>query len=107
MRKIIRFEVTLAAVVLLAGAAGFAQSPGEAIYKAKCTNCHGPAGLANSGISMLMKVKPVSDPSVRNMPEEEMVEATRKGMGKMQGYKSELNDAQIKSVVAYFRTFVK
>jgi mono/diheme cytochrome c family protein len=99
--------VVLVVAASLASAVSFAQSSGEAIYKAKCTNCHGPAGLANSGISMLMKVKPVSDPSVRNMPEEEMVEATRKGMGKMQGYKSELNDAQIKSVVAYFRTFVK
>ena len=34
MSKMIRSHVALAAVVLMAGAAGFAQSSGEAVYKA-------------------------------------------------------------------------
>jgi mono/diheme cytochrome c family protein len=94
-------------VASLACAVGFAQSSGEAIYKARCLNCHGPAGLANSGIGKLMKVKPVTDPSVRNMSEEAMIEAIRKGIGKMQGYKGDLTDTQIKSLAVYFRTFIK
>jgi mono/diheme cytochrome c family protein len=35
------------------------------------------------------------------------VEAVRNGMGKMQPYKDKMTDAQIKTVVGYFRTFLK
>jgi mono/diheme cytochrome c family protein len=107
MNSNIRSVMALAVVVLLASLTGFAQSSGEAIYKAKCMNCHGPTGRANSGIGSLMKVKPVTDPSVQKMNEAEMIEVTRKGMGRMQGFKGELTDAQIKGSVAYFRTFIK
>jgi mono/diheme cytochrome c family protein len=99
--------MVLALVVSLAGAVGFAQSSGEATYKAKCQNCHGLTGLANSGIGKAMKVKPVTDPEVRKLTQSEMIEATRNGMGKMQPYKDSLTDAQIKDAVAYFRTFIK
>ena len=78
MRKTIRFQVALAAVVLLAGAAGFAQSSGEAIYKAKCQSCHGPTGLADTAVGKALKVKPVTDPAVRKFTEAEMVAATSK-----------------------------
>jgi cytochrome c6 len=107
MKNIIRSCVGLVMVASLACALGFAQSSGEATYKAKCLSCHGPDGLANSGIGKLMKVKPVTDPSVRSMSEEAMAEAIRKGMGKMQAYKGDLTDAQIKSSAEYFRTFLK
>jgi mono/diheme cytochrome c family protein len=105
MRKTIRFQVALAAVVLLAGAAGFAQSSGEAIYKAKCQSCHGPTGLADTAVGKALKVKPVTDPAVRKFTEAEMVAATRNGMGKMQPFKDKLTDAQIKDAVACFRSF--
>ena len=53
-----------------------------------------------------MKVKPISDPDVKKLSEAQMVDAVSKGMGKMQPYKDKLTDAQIKDVVAYFRTFL-
>lgn len=107
MKVTVRSLLVLAAGVYLFSAMGFSQSSGEAIYKAKCLNCHGPAGLANSGIGKLMKVKPVTDPSVMKMTEEEMVAATRDGMGRMQAYKDSLTSAQIKASVDYFRAFIK
>ncbi len=107
MNNIVRSGVVLAVAASLSCAMGFAQSSGEATYKARCLNCHGPAGVANSGIGRIMKVKPVTDPSVRSMSEEAMIEVVRKGMGKMQAYKGDLTDAQIKSVAAYFRTLIK
>jgi mono/diheme cytochrome c family protein len=103
----IRFPVTLAAVVFLAGAVGFAQSSGEATYKAKCQGCHGPTGLAESSVGKIMKVKPVTDPSVKKMSLAEMLEITRNGSGKMQAFKDKLSDAQIKDAVEYFRTLIK
>lgn len=107
MNKILRASVELAMIASLACAVCFAQSSGEAVYKAKCMSCHGPAGIANSGIGKIMKVKPVTDPSVREMSKVKMIEVTRTGMGRMQGFKGELTDAQINASVAYFRTFIK
>jgi mono/diheme cytochrome c family protein len=94
-------------VFLFAGATSFAQSSAEATYKAKCQMCHGAAGMADSPAGKSMKVLPATDPAVKNMSEAKMVEAVQNGMGKMQPYKDKLNDAQIKDVVAYFRTFLK
>jgi mono/diheme cytochrome c family protein len=41
------------------------------------------------------------------MTEEQMIEAVRNGMGKMQPYKDKLTDAQIKDSVGYFRSLTK
>jgi len=107
MSKKIRFHVALVATILLAGAVGFAQSSGEALYKSKCQMCHGAKGLAETPAAKAMKVKPITDPEVKGLAEAKMVEAVRNGMGKMQPYKGKLTDAQINSAVSYFRTFLK
>ncbi|MGA2205236.1 MAG: cytochrome c [Terracidiphilus sp.] len=107
MSKTIQFAVALAAVVLIAGAVGFAQSSGEAIYKAKCQSCHGAEGTPNPGIAKMMGVKPLSDPSVKSLSEAQMIADTTNGKGKMPAFKGKLTDAQIKDSVAYFRTFAK
>jgi mono/diheme cytochrome c family protein len=95
--------------MFLAGTIGMpalAQS-GADIYKSKCQMCHGATGMAESGVGKAMKVKPISDPALRKMPEAQMLEAVRNGMGKMQAYKDKLTDAQIKDSVAYFRSLMK
>jgi mono/diheme cytochrome c family protein len=107
MNKTIRSQVVLAVVVSLAGAAGFAQSPGETIYKAKCQSCHGATGLADTTVGKALKVKPITDTEVMNFGEGRMIDATTNGMGKMQPFKGKLTDAEIKDAVAYFRTFIK
>ena len=107
MSKTIRSLVALAAVVLLAGAVGFAQSSGEATYKAKCQSCHGAEGTPNPGIAKAMGVKPASDPSVKSLSEAQMIAVTTDGKGKMPAYKGKLTDAEIKDAVDYFRTFAK
>jgi mono/diheme cytochrome c family protein len=106
MRKTIRFHVALAAVVLLAGAVGFAQS-GEATYKAKCQSCHGAAGIPNPALAKAMGVKAATDADVKSKTEAQMIAATTNGMGKMQPFKGKISDAQIKDAVDYFRTFTK
>lgn len=107
MSKSIRFCSSLAAVILLAGAVSFAQSSGEATYKAKCQSCHGAEGTPNPGIAKAMGVKPVSDPSVKSMSESQMITVTTDGKGKMPAYKGKLTDAQIKDSVNYFRSLGK
>lgn len=107
MRNTFRCSGILSMVASLACAVSFAQTSGEAVYKQRCLICHGATGLANSGIGQAMKVKPVTDPAVKKLTEQEMIETVLKGTGKMQPYKGDLTDAQIKGSVDYLRTFIK
>lgn len=107
MKNIFSKVAAVTAVLLVAGSMGFAQSAGEATYKAKCQMCHGEKGMADSGAGKAMKVKPATDPDVKKLSEAQMIAAVHDGMGKMQPYKDKLTDAQIKDAVEYFRTFVK
>lgn len=103
----IRTGLILAAIAATTLTAAYAQSAGSDVYKAKCQMCHGATGMADSGAGKAMKVKPANDPSVKKLSEDQMVDAVRKGMGKMQPYQGKLTDAQIKASVDYFRTFAK
>ena len=107
MLKTVRFYGSLAAVLALLSGVSFAQSGGEATYKAKCAMCHGATGLADSGAGKSMNVKPVTDADVKKMSEAEMITVTTTGKGKMPGYKDKLTDAQIKDSVSYYRSLMK
>ena len=107
LKTTILFFLACTITASLIGAPAYSQSSQESVYDAKCLVCHGATGLANSGIGKLEKVKPVTDPSVYNMPEAEMIREVREGAGKMEAYKGSLSDAQIKALVDYFRTFIK
>ena len=85
MSKTIRMSSALAAIVLLAGAVGFAQSSGEATYKGKCQSCHGAQGVPNPGIAKAMGVKPASDPSVKAESEAQMITDHRQRQGQDAG----------------------
>lgn len=107
MSKTIRFQVALAAVILLTGAVSFAQS-GEATYKTKCASCHGSTGVPTPGMAKLMGVKPATDASVKSKTEAQMIAATTNGVAPhMPAFKGKLTDAEIKAAVDYFRTFAK
>jgi mono/diheme cytochrome c family protein len=103
MTKTIRHQVVLAVVVSLASAVGFAQSPGEATYKAKCANCHGAAGTPSAGMAKAMGIKPASDPDIKKLTTDQMIAAVKSGKGKMKPVAG-LTDAQIKDSVAYFKS---
>ena len=102
MTKMNRSLLVLAAVACLAGAVSFAQSGGEATYKAKCAMCHGATGTPSAGMAKAMGVKPVSDPDIKKQTAAEMFTAVKNGKGKMKPIAG-LTDAQIKDAVAYYR----
>jgi len=106
MSKTIRMQSALAAIILLSGAMGFAQS-GEAVYKAKCQSCHGAQGVPNPGIAKAMGVKPADDPAVKAESAAQMIAITTNGKAKMPAFKSKLSDAEIKASVDYFRSLAK
>ncbi|HEY3628925.1 MAG TPA: cytochrome c [Terracidiphilus sp.] len=105
MTKRMRSQVVLALVVAVAGSVGFAQSGGEAVYKANCQSCHGSTGTPNPGIAKAMGVKPATDPDYKKVSEADMIAAVKDGKGKMKAFSGKLTDAQIKDAVVYFRSF--
>ncbi len=106
MRKTIRIQSALAAMLLLSGAVGFAQS-GAATYKIKCQSCHGAEGVPNPGIAKAMGVRPASDPAVRAETVAQMIAITANGKARMPAFKTKLSDAEIKASVDYFRSLAK
>src|SRR6478752_6822952 len=96
----IRSMAVLAATVCLAGSMGFAQSAGEAIYKANCQSCHGSTGTPSAGIAKMMGVKAAAE---YKTSEKEQIESVKNGKGKMKAFAGKLSDEQIKDVVTYFR----
>jgi mono/diheme cytochrome c family protein len=98
----IRSQIVLAAVVLLAGTMSFADD-GAATYKAKCAMCHGPTGTPSAGMAKSMGIKPVSDPSMKSVTVDQITAAVKNGKGKMKPVAG-LTDAQIKAVAEYFKT---
>lgn len=101
MTKTIRSMAVLAATVCLAGSMGFAQSAGEAVYKANCQSCHGSTGTPSAGIAKMMGVKAASE---YKTSEKEQIESVKNGKGKMKAFAGKLTDEQIKDAVTYFRT---
>lgn len=99
--------LTLAILAVSMATPAFAQSGGEATYKAKCAMCHGADGLATSGMAKAMKVPSVKSEDFTKLSEADMVTTTENGKGKMPAYKGKLSDAEIKEVVAYMRSLEK
>jgi mono/diheme cytochrome c family protein len=102
MTGTLQSQLILAAVVSLASAACSAQSAGEATYKAKCQMCHGATGSPSPGMAKMMGIKPISDPDIQKLTDDQMIAAVKNGKGKMKPVAG-LTDAQIKEVVAFYR----
>jgi mono/diheme cytochrome c family protein len=102
MMKSIRSEAVVVVALSLASALGFAETPGDATYKAKCASCHGATGTPSAGMAKMMGIKAASDPAIKALTDVQMVAAVKDGKGKMKPIAG-LTDAQIKDVVAYYR----
>ena len=103
MTNSIRSLAVLAAAVCLTGSMSFAQSSGEATYKAKCQVCHGATGTPNPAMAKAMGIKAASDPGIKKLTTEQMITAVKNGKARMKPIAG-LTDAQTKDVVSYFRT---
>lgn len=91
----------IAAVIAVSSAAAFAESPGEATYKANCQSCHGPAGTPSAGMAKMMGVKPAAE---YKTSAQEQFNSVKNGKNKMKPFAGKLSDAQIRDAIAYFRT---
>jgi len=102
MTKMIRSLLVVAVVMSMAVAVSFAQSGGEATYKAKCASCHGATGTPSAGMAKAMGIKAASDPAIKALTAAQEFATVKNGKGKMHAVAG-LTDAQIKDVVAFYR----
>ncbi len=105
-----KLKLRFAAIFCLAASIvtpAFAQNSGADIFKAKCAMCHGADGMGGTPAGKALKAVPFNDPAVVKAPDAELIADVKNGKGKMTPNVAKLTDEQIKSVVAFIRTFQK
>jgi mono/diheme cytochrome c family protein len=100
MVKMFFKTAVLGLALLAAGTMSFAQSGGEATYKAKCQMCHGATGAADTPAAKTLGVKPLNNMLVK-MSDATLLNTIKNGSGKMPAYKDKLTDSQLQELVAY------
>jgi len=75
----------------------------ESLYKSKCQACHGADGKG-SVAGLKLGVKTFHSPEVSGQSDAELIDATKKGKGKMPAYAGKLTDDQIKGLIKFIRT---
>jgi mono/diheme cytochrome c family protein len=100
-----RLLSSLAAVILVVAVPAFAAGPdGAALYKAKCTSCHGANGSGQTPVGKSMKMRDLRSPEVQKQTDIELTKVISGGKGKMPAYGQKLTTAEIQAVIAHIRT---
>jgi mono/diheme cytochrome c family protein len=89
--------------LLAAATFTFAQTGGEATYKAKCQMCHGATGAADTPAGKATNTKPFTDPILMKRSDASIMAVINSGAGKMPGYKDKLTEHQLQEVLDYVR----
>ncbi len=111
MKRSSRFLVCGAMVfgtTMITPAIAASAKDGEAVYTAKCKNCHGADGAGNPAIAKMMNVtmKALGSAEVQAKPDADLKAAVTAGTGKMKPVAG-VAGADLDNVVAYVRTLKK
>ena len=95
--------VVMALAILALPLASFAADAAADVFKSKCAMCHGPDGKGK-----MAGTKDLGSAEVQKASDADLTATITNGKPpKMPPYKGKLTDDQIKSLVAYVRTFKK
>ena len=97
--------VALAALLLALPA--LAAPDGAAIYKAKCTTCHGADGSGQTPAGKSLKLRDLKSDEVQKQTDIELTKIISGGKGKMPAYGKQLSTADIEALIAHVRTLKK
>ncbi len=78
-------------------------SPGEKIFRSKCSICHSVDGSGKTAMGKKQKVRDLRSPEVQHQPDSALEEIISKGKGKMPGYEKSLGRDKIREVVGHVR----
>jgi len=98
---IICFSVTLHA------SAADATTEGTALFKAKCTMCHGPEADGKTTMGAKFGIRDMHSADVQKQSDSELTQIITKGKGKMPSYDGKLTPEQITQVVSFIRQLGK
>ena len=103
-----RSIVILAALALVLALPAMAAGPdAAAIYKTKCTSCHGADGAGQTPAGKSMKVRDLRSPEVQKQTDIQLTDVIAGGKGKMPPYGKSLSTAEIQALIAHIRTLKK
>lgn len=80
---------------------------GAALFKAKCTMCHGPEADGKTVMGTKFGIRDMHSPEVQKQSDAELTQIITKGKGKMPSYDGKLTPEQITQVVSFIRQFGK
>ncbi|MEO6120315.1 MAG: cytochrome c [Terriglobales bacterium] len=106
MKSAIKLVLMSAMVTLVLSATALAADPDPqivALYKAKCSACHGADGKAATPAGKKLNTRSFALPEIMKAPDADLIEITARGKNKMPGFAKSLKEDQIKSLVAYIR----
>jgi len=78
--------------------------PGENIFRAKCSVCHGVDGGGQTENGRKLKVPDLRSTKVQNLSDEEMLDSLTNGRGSMPPMGKKYSANQLKQVVVYVRS---
>lgn len=106
--------VPLLAVVVPASGAAVADSPARDAYKKNCVDCHGADGKSQTRLGKKSGAKNLTDAvAMAKLTDAEVFATIKSGRKNKQGeetmeaFGDRLSDEQIKTLVAFVRTFAK
>lgn len=79
-------------------------SDGAALYKAKCTSCHGADGSGQTPVGKSMKLRDLRSAEVQTQTDVELTKILSGGKGKMPAYGKQMSSADIAALIAHIRT---
>ena len=100
MKMILKRTAVFGLALMATGTMSFAQSGGEATYKAKCQMCHGATGAADTPAAKALNVKALNNMVVK-MSDTMLLNTIKNGSGKMPTFKDKLTDSQLQELVVY------
>jgi len=99
------------AIILLGGAICpsllFAQADSAALFKSKCSLCHGDDGSGATPTGRALKAKDLRSDEVQKNSDTELTEVITKGRNKMPAFGQKLKPEQIQQLVGYIRHIAK
>ncbi len=105
MKMVLLISAALLCTIAVAGSC--AEQKSASVYKTSCAQCHGATGEADTPAGKAFNAQSLKSPDVLKMSDEELLDLTKKGKGKMPAWEGVLTDDQLKGVIAYIHTLQK
>ena len=95
---------TLATFALALALPALAASDGAAIFKSKCSMCHGADGAGQTSLGKTLKIRDLRSPEVQKLTDVELTKIIAGGKGKMPGFGKQLSNEDLEALIAHIRT---